>query len=187
MSRQIEDIARALRSLAGQKQTLVIPAQVKKIDKDNLTCTVEFESLEYEARLTAIVDSNGGRSAILPKQDSWVLCVPVAGNEADLVVIAYSEIESISIVHDNVKITTDSTGVVIENGQTKLQIQNNEINIISAGKVEIKGLESLKTILDDLITQITMLTVPTGVGPSGVPINSAAFNLIKTRLNNVLK
>ena len=186
MSREIEDIARALRSVAGQKQTLVIPAQVKQVYTDSLTCTVEFEGLEYEARLTAIVDSNGKRSAIIPKQDSWVLCVPVAENETDLIVIAYSEIESIRIIHNNVKINTDSNGVIIENGQTKLKIKNNEISITS-DKIEIKGLESLKTILDDLITQITMLTVPTGVGPSGVPINSAAFTAIKSRLNNVLK
>ncbi len=186
MSREIEDIARGLRVLAGREKTQVLPCQVKDVDTDNMTCTVEFEGLEYEARLTAVIDNNGNRSAIQPKQNSWVLCIPVAGNEADLVVIAYSEIDSISIVHDNVKITTGSDGVKIENSQSTLEIKDSEISIVS-GKVEIKGLESLKTILDDLITQITMLTVPTGVGPSGVPINSAAFTAIKTRLNNVLK
>ena len=186
MSRTLEDIAKGLRALAGQEKTLVLPCQVKQVDPDSMTCIVEFEGLEYEARLTAVIDSNGSRSAIIPKQDSWVLCIPVAGNEADLVVIAYSEIESISIVHEGVKITTGSDGVKVENGQSSLTVKDSEINIVS-GKVEIKGLESLKTILDDLITQITMLTVPTGIGPSGVPINSAAFTAIKTRLNNVLK
>ncbi len=187
MSRTIEDIGRAFKDLVRQEQKLVIPAQVKSVDEQNFVCSVEMDGIEIEnVRLTAVIDDNGNKSAIIPSAGSWVMIMPVYGNDSDYVVVAYSQIDKISVQTGDVKITSDSQGVKVENGQSTLQVQSGEINITS-GKVEIKGLESLKTILDDLITQITMITVPTGVGPSGVPINSAAFTAIKTRLNNVLK
>ena len=61
---------------------------------------------------------------------------------------------------------------------------------ITAVDIEIKGGtvaleksvlgETLQTVLGKLIDQILAITVPTGVGPSGTPINAAAFTAIKT-------
>jgi hypothetical protein len=45
---------------------------------------------------------------------------------------------------------------------------------------------NLGQIIEDLIAAIEKLTVTTGVGPSGVPINLAEFTGIKTRLKNLL-
>jgi len=62
-----------------------------------------------------------------------------------------------------------------------------EINL-DGSKVEVKNnIESLKTILDDIITAINSITVPTGVGPSGVPINAAQFISIQQRLDLLMK
>ncbi|WP_066836481.1 hypothetical protein [Rufibacter ruber] len=47
--------------------------------------------------------------------------------------------------------------------------------------------ESLKMILSDFLDAITQLTVPTPTGPSGVPVNAAAFTQIKTRLEKIFK
>lgn len=47
--------------------------------------------------------------------------------------------------------------------------------------------ESLLDIMTDLITAIEQLTVTTGVGPSGAPINLAQFTAVKQRLTNLLK
>ncbi len=44
----------------------------------------------------------------------------------------------------------------------------------------------LVSVLGDLITAIKAITVPTAVGPSGIPINFAAFDAISARLNNIL-
>ena len=44
--------------------------------------------------------------------------------------------------------------------------------------------EDMKELLADLLTAIKVLTVPTSVGPSGVPINIADFTAIETRLND---
>ena len=45
---------------------------------------------------------------------------------------------------------------------------------------------TLKGLLEELFDAITALTVPTGVGPSGVPINAPQFVAIKARLQTAL-
>ena len=55
------------------------------------------------------------------------------------------------------------------------------------GYIMETGNENLKAIISDLIDAINAITVPTGVGPSGLPINAAAFTAIKTRLDNLLR
>jgi hypothetical protein len=47
--------------------------------------------------------------------------------------------------------------------------------------------EDLKAILADLLTAIKTLTVPTGVGPSGTPINVLDFQNIELRINKFFK
>ena len=55
-------------------------------------------------------------------------------------------------------------------------------------KIEIKSSqESLKSILEDLISAIEKVTVTTAMGPSGTPINIAEFTAIKNRIPNLLK
>jgi len=46
--------------------------------------------------------------------------------------------------------------------------------------------ETLKQKLEAILTAITQLTVPTPAGVSGVPNNSAAFNQIKSKLEEIL-
>ena len=68
----------------------------------------------------------------------------------------------------------------------KIQIDNSEINI-QDGILIKRGAETLKKIIDDLIDEVNRIIVPTNVGPSGTPINAAAFTAIKTRVANLLK
>lgn len=46
--------------------------------------------------------------------------------------------------------------------------------------------ETLKTKLDSILDAIVLITVPTGVGPSGVPVNAATFTAIKATLSTIL-
>jgi hypothetical protein len=68
--------------------------------------------------------------------------------------------------------------VKIESGNTVIEVES-LIRIATAS-------ESLHGILNELITAITLITVPTPAGPSGVPVNAATFNTIVTRLSNLL-
>ena len=47
--------------------------------------------------------------------------------------------------------------------------------------------EDLKEILADLLTAIKAITVPTNTGVSGIPVNSATFTAIGTRLDSILE
>jgi len=67
-----------------------------------------------------------------------------------------------------------------------IQIDNSEINV-QDGILIKRGDETLKKIFDDLIDEVNKIVVPTNVGPSGTPINAAAFTAIKTRAASLLK
>lgn len=56
---------------------------------------------------------------------------------------------------------------------------------LDANEAAVLG-DTLKGLLDELIDAINALTVPTGMGPSGTPINAAQFQGIKARWRNFL-
>jgi hypothetical protein len=57
---------------------------------------------------------------------------------------------------------------------------------MKSGKVAIKGATGeLLALIIEAIDAISQLTVPTGVGPSGPPINAAAFAAIKVKINGM--
>ena len=73
-----------------------------------------------------------------------------------------------------------------------------ELTEINIGKLKVEASEdgllsvkndaySLQKAFEDLIKAIKVLTVTTGTGPSGTPINFAQFDLITTNLKNLLK
>lgn len=87
-----------------------------------------------------------------------------------------------------------------EGSRTQMLVNSDEVNIVNntAGgdgtiivargtgvHIEVNGV-SLKDVLDGLIDQIKLITVPTAVGPSGVPVNAAAFDAVKGQLDGIL-
>ena len=77
-----------------------------------------------------------------------------------------------------------------------LMIQNVDSYLLNIGKVNytitssgfklVNDSSGLKNTLKNLINAILALTVPTGTGPSGVPINASTFNNILTDLDKYL-
>ena len=43
-----------------------------------------------------------------------------------------------------------------------------------------------KKIMEEILDEISRIIVPTGVGPSGTPVNSGKFAAIKSRLQDAL-
>lgn len=74
---------------------------------------------------------------------------------------------------------------------SKIEGQNNYylemVSEVEKVRIESKSGESIKAILEDLLDAITQLTVTTGVGPSGTPINALDFTNIKTRINQLFE
>lgn len=145
----------------GPLQTVL--AEVMSVDEDEATCVLDDEGiLIYDVRLKPIL-SDKETLIVFPAPGSWVLAARVEDDEEWIV---------ISCEHAT-KIRLSSADCVIEMGQNGVKIS--------------KGSETLSQVLSDLITAIKALTVPTSNGPSGTPINAAAFDTIKNRITNFLK
>ena len=80
-----------------------------------------------------------------------------------------------------VSIATDlPMGILLENAL-------GTINIQATGKISIENkIGSLGALLDELMQALAQLTVPTGTGPSGPPINAAALTAVQTKLKALL-
>jgi len=82
---------------------------------------------------------------------------------------------------DALTVTVDAgTAVTVKTGTSEVTVEPDGITVKRGG-------ESLSAILSDLITQIMAETHPTAMGPSGPPLNTAAYNAIKLRIPNLLK
>ena len=75
--------------------------------------------------------------------------------------------------------TEFKSDAVLFNGESKISI-GDKINISNQQ-------ESLLVLISDLIDAITQLTVTVGSSTSSTPVNGPAFNLIKTRVEGLLK
>lgn len=140
-------------------------AVVQSVDEDACTCVLkddDNEELVYEdVRLRPVIDGNESVT-IFPKEGTWALAIRIEEDE-DWMVIAVGEADKVRIV---------SAGCDFE---------------VSDGFLIKKGSETLKKILNDLMTAIKAIVVPTNVGPSGNPLNAAVFTDINTRIDNLLK
>jgi len=104
----------------------------------------------------------------------------------------------VSVNGSSIQLTSGGTIVEQSGGQT---INSGSVNINGSGGVKIKdqfggelniqngmvalgnSTAELLDLFNQTLTQIQSLTVPTGVGPSGPPINLAAFTAIQTQLD----
>jgi hypothetical protein len=158
-----DEILEALRDHAkkvGPQATML--AKVKSVDAAKFTCVLDDDGLEYlDVRLRPVLD---GKQAItaFPKVSTWALAVRIEDGE-DWMVVAFGEVDKVRMV------------------QGSLVFEMEDYFLLK------KGNETLKKIMGDLLDAIGQITVPTNVGPSGMPLNAAEFTAIKTRINNFLK
>jgi len=83
--------------------------------------------------------------------------------------------------------TIDAVGETIINSSNKVIVNTPQIYLGSKdAKEQVVLGTTLKKLLEELIDAITKLTVPTGTGPSGPPINTSQFISIKQKLEQAL-
>lgn len=157
-------IAEKVKSIVGVKDTPIFPAEVKSVDGD--TCSVMVGKLQLsDVRLRAVVNDKDDKLLITPAIGSHVLVADLSnGNFRDLAVLTYSEPEKIETKIGQMEVTLSGE---------KISIKKGSINLFD--------------LLDGLITQILALTVPTGTGPSGTPVNASEFTQIKTKLGQIME
>lgn len=158
-----------LRNLNQQgRKTEIIVAKVTAVDAANATLdVVDVEDNEiFDVRFRAVIDGNDTGVVAYPAVNSWVCVANIGCGESDHVVVSMSEVTKVTVQISTTIFEIDATGVAIE-----------------------RGAEDLKTLLTDLLTAITQLTVTCAAAgsPSSPPINLAAFTALQTRLNSLLK
>lgn len=213
MTKEIDEIRRKFREQMGDMVRNVIQGVVTEVNEDEFTCTVRVDdAVDYfDVRLRGLVNGNLQGFAFIPEMQSVVLVCPIGGSN-ELFVCQYTEIdkvlftdntltvtidtEKLEITKDDVSITSDGSSTVIKAGDSVatvntdgLELKNGSstMTVTSGGLTLKKGGAGLKKTLEGLVDAICQLTVPTGVGPSGMPINMAAFQQIKTEVSQYME
>ncbi len=149
-------------------KTVVSIAKVTAVDEASATVdVVDVEGNEiFDVRLKAALDLSDHGINVFPEVGSWVLIANIGLSEKEWVVIS----------------TTNISKIIVNTSTTTLEIAGDGVAIS-------RGVEDLKTLLTDLLTAITQLTVTCAAAgsPSSPPINLAAFTSLQTRLNSLLK
>ena len=162
--------------------------------------------------MRALVKANLQGFAFIPKLQSVVLVARI-GRSNELFVCQYTEVDKVVFTDNDLELKVDPDNIDLKKGENitvhvdagKLEVVNDKttvthqaealtllsdqatVKITTGGLTLAKGSSGLKKTLDDLLTAIQNLTVTTGVGPSGPPINMADFVKVQQDLSNYLE
>jgi hypothetical protein len=214
MSKEIDEIRRKFQSSFSGDSDAVFPAVVTEVNEEEFTCTVKRdEQVDYfDVRLRGLVKAELQGFAFIPKLESIVLVARI-GKSNELFVCQFTEIDKVVFTDNDLELKIDLENIDIKKGEKitihvdaeKLEVVNDKakvtheaealtllsdqatIKITTGGLTLKKGGSGLKKTLDKMLDGICQLTVPTAVGPSGVPINAATFQQIKADLPNYLE
>lgn len=200
MSKEIEDLRRVVRS--GGKgdgdDDLVFQAIVTSVDEKEFTCEVKRDDAVgyFDVRLRGLVKPELKGFAFIPVVGSTVLVCRI-GRSNELFVCQYTEIDKVIFTSGDISLTCnqekievlkgDKLSLLIDTESITMKADQATIKAGTGGLTLTKGSSGLKKTLDDLLTAILALTVTTGVGPSGTPINAADFTKIQSDLSNYLE
>ena len=214
MSKEIDEIRRKFQSSFSGDGDAIFPAIVTEVNEDEFTCTVQRdEQVDYfDVRLRGLVKAELQGFAFIPKLESIVLVARI-GKSNELFVCQFTEIDKVIFTDNDLELKIDLENIDIKKGEKitihvdaeKLEVVNDKtkvtheaealtllsdqatIKITTGGLTLKKGGFGLKKTLDKMLDGICQLTVPTALGPSGVPINLATFQQIKADLPNYLE
>ena len=175
----------------------VFYGEVSAVNEGSRTCTVVMEDIPYENVLLYAVENTELKGQVLiPRIGSTVLVERIANDryfvamfsEVAKVLLTIGENTIVEVSEECVRIQSgEKTTVTADAEKCLLQVGESVVKATEKGLTFIKGGAGLKKTLEELIDAITKLTVTTGVGPSGVPINAADFIKIKQGLNDYLE
>lgn len=85
------------------------------------------------------------------------------------------------------EVTNDKVKALHEADKLTVTADSTIVKASTAGVTITRGSSGLKRTLEQILDGICALTVPTAVGPSGVPINITTFQQIKADLPNYME
>lgn len=198
MSKDIENIRRTLQQGANAGTDTVFQAVVSKVDEEKFTCEVKRSNdvSYFNVRLRGLVNPDLKGIALIPAIGSTVLVCRI-GNSNQLFVCQYTEVDKLLFTSGDFSLTCDQDKVELLKGDKLSVTADAESITMKAGQAIVKtttggltlskGSSGLKKTLDKLLTAIQSLTVTTGVGPSGPPINIQDFIKVQQELKNYLE
>jgi hypothetical protein len=157
------NVRELLRALIDGRVYNALPCKVESVDGCYCDVTPVDDSLAAikKVRLNGSIGVAG--LVVTPKTGSVVLVVMI--DEFDSFVGMFSEIEKVKFM--------DVNGFELEIDKGIMSVKNKNY--------------SLRQAFDDIIAAVEKLTVPTGTGPSGTPVNISEFKTVGTKLDNFLK
>ncbi len=163
-----QDLHSALHKFVKDRTSIAVFPAVVKVFNDDFN-TVDVEDNDGNMLFEVMLASNVGYGVSLyykPTIGSTVFVADVGASEERYVVVAYAECDLVQVQVGATELIIDENGVKVGN-----------------------GLDTLKSALDDLILQIKLITVTSAApgSPTSVPINVAAFDAIKTRIDSLLQ
>lgn len=197
MSKDIEDLKRKIHA-GGSDTDFVFQAFVTAVDEKEFTCTVKRDDVVdyFDVRLRGLVKPELKGFAFIPTIGSTVLVCRI-GRSNELFVCQYTEVDKLIFTSGDLSLTCnqekievlkgDKLSVVIDAESITMKADQATMKAGTGGLTLTKGSSGLKKTLDDLLTAILALTVTTGVGPSGPPINAADFQKVQQDLSNYLE
>ncbi len=181
MSREVDEARRLLARRLQQAAYGTFYGTVEEVDEKTRTCDVRVGRIVYKGVLLyALEDGSLKGAVVIPGRDSGVLVSRIAGGNR-FYVSMFSVIDKITVTIGEKQIATFcANGFEIKTDQSAL-------GVTSEGLILKRGGAGLKKTLGDLCDALARLTVTTGVGPSGTPINKMDFQRIKQELNDYLE
>ena len=140
-------------------------AEVTEVDKENGTCTVKDDDIEYyNVQLSSIIDGSKKQMFIYPVIGSSVLVSPIEEKLEWLYVEVYSEVEQVDWNIESVKFNFDKNGFLLK-----------------------KENETLAKLMSDLLKEIQKMKFTTNTGSTILLVNKPQFLSIENRFKDFLK
>ena len=140
-------------------------AEVTEVDKENGTCTVKDDDIEYyNVQLSSIIDGSKKQMFIYPVIGSSVLVSPIEEKLEWLYVEVYSEVEQVDWNIESVKFNFDKNGFLLK-----------------------KQNETLAKLMSDLLKEIQKMKFTTNTGSTIKLVNQPQFLEIENRFKDFLK
>lgn len=181
MGKELDELKRIVGRRFAEAGAVSFYATVESVDEQRRTCTVSAEGVTYEEVLLYAVDKAALKGfCLIPTVKSTVVVARVAAG-SHLYVELFSEVSKVLLtVGDKVAASVDEKGCLTTVGKSTLKVTEQGFTVERDGA-------GLKKTLDALLDALAKLTVPTGVGPSGVPVNVADFVKIKQELTKYME
>ena len=214
MSKEMEELRRKFHERFGESGDQVFLGTVTEVNEDEFTCTVKRDDqVDYfDVRLRGLVKAELQGFAFIPRLQSTVLVCRI-GKSNELFVCQFTEIDKMIFTDNDLEVKVDTENIDIKKGKKitihvdagKLEVTNDKVKALheadkltvtadstivkasTAGVTITRGSSGLKRTLEQILDGICALTVPTAVGPSGVPINITTFQLITADLPNYME